>query len=251
VSRIGKSIVEEDDLKCFFHDAGCKVAGVRLVIDAKRHDASRGFGFVDFEDHESLDLALKLHNTEAKGLSDKDGKLRIEKARPATEKGKEGTQELSNVRKQTEEMEREPAVDEARCNEVVQEGKRKRDQQNVAEAQELQVQGGKRRRFDKLLRPKDAEKRIHAAIELEEEPTTETEAIVVSIDGEQTRRHQDEASVCENSSATLALLPRDDLGPPAVTSGPTQHNCGAPRGSGAIAVEQKSNPGWHSRLVDL
>jgi len=81
----GKAALE-DDLRCFFHDVGCKVADVRLVLDTKREGKNRGFSFVDFEDHESLDLALKLHNKEAEGLAEKDGKLCIEKARgPLTE----------------------------------------------------------------------------------------------------------------------------------------------------------------------
>jgi len=76
----GKATIE-DDMRCFFHDAGCKVAAVRLVMDTKRNGRIRGFSFVDLEDHESLDIALKLHNNEATGLAEKDGKLRIEKAR--------------------------------------------------------------------------------------------------------------------------------------------------------------------------
>jgi len=75
------NVALEDDLRCFFHDADCKVADVRLVLDTKKEGKNRGFSFVDLEDHESLDLALKLHNTEAGGLAEKDGKLRIVKAR--------------------------------------------------------------------------------------------------------------------------------------------------------------------------
>jgi len=82
----------ERDLGSFFRDAGCKVAGVRLVIDAKRRNKTRGFAFVDFEDPASLNLAQKLHNKEAKGLADNDGKLRIEKAHAATDEDRERQQ---------------------------------------------------------------------------------------------------------------------------------------------------------------
>merc|ERR1719510_1068842 len=121
VQRYENGIVEEDDLGRFFHDVGCKVAGVRLVIDAKRANKSRGFGFVDFEDYESLDLALKLHNREAKGLADKYGKLRIERARAATDEGTTRQQELSDARNPTEELERTLAFHAARINELVRE----------------------------------------------------------------------------------------------------------------------------------
>jgi len=239
VRRNEKGIVEEDDLSSFFHDAGCKVAGVRLVIDPKRRNASRGFGFVDFEDHESLDLAMKLHNKEAKELADKNGKLRIEKAHSVAEKGKKRAQELMSARKQTEEIEPDLAVHEAWLNELVREGKKRKH--------ELQLQEEKRRRAAMRQASETVEdveqQGIHTVIDAEEERTTAIED-VISVDGELARQHQDEASVCDNSSATLAFLPRDDLVPPAVTSGPTQHNGGGTQGSGAIAVEQQSKPSW-------
>jgi len=119
VQRCGKGIVQEDDLLGFFHDAGCKVAAVRLVIDAKRGERSRGFGFVDFEDCESLDLALKLHNTEAAGLADKDGKLRIQMARAATYEGRKKQREPSDARNPSVELEQKLAFHAARLNELV------------------------------------------------------------------------------------------------------------------------------------
>jgi len=125
VRRSGKGgIIDEDNLSRFFNDAGCKVAGVRLVVDAKR-DKIRGFGFVDFNDYKSLDLALKLHNKEAKGLAGKDGKLRIERASAATDEGTMTKQEMSDARNQTGEMERTLAFHAARINELVREAMRK------------------------------------------------------------------------------------------------------------------------------
>jgi len=100
VRRCGMGIIEEDDLGRFFRDDGCKVSGVRLVIDANRRGKSRGFGFVDFEDLESLDLALKLQHKEAKGLADKDGKLRTESAHAATDEGRTRQPQLSDGRNQ-------------------------------------------------------------------------------------------------------------------------------------------------------
>ena len=117
VRRSGTGIVEEEDLSCFFNAAGCKVAGVRLVIDAKRGDKSRGFGFVDFEHYESLDLALKLHNKEAVGL----GKLHIERARAATDKGTKRQQERLDASNQTKDMEQKLAFHAAKLNELVRE----------------------------------------------------------------------------------------------------------------------------------
>jgi len=125
VRRSGKGgIIDEDNLSRFFNDAGCKVAGVRLVVDAKR-DKIRGFGFVDFNDYKSLDLALKLHNKEAKGLAGKDGKLRIERKHAATDEGRTRQQELPDAGNPTEELERTLAFHAARINELVREVVRK------------------------------------------------------------------------------------------------------------------------------
>jgi len=174
VSGIKKGPVQrfekEDALRWFFHDAGCKVARVNLVMDTKRGDKSRGLGFVDFEDPESLNLALKLHNKEAKELAGKDGKLRIEKARAATDESRKRQQELSEARNQTEEMERELALHEIKLNKLVQELKRKCEWQNVAQSHGLQLQEEKRRQV--VLRQametiKDATQRIHTAIEVD------------------------------------------------------------------------------------
>jgi len=119
VRQDAKGIVEERDLGSFFRDAGCKVAGVRLVIDAKRRNTTRGFAFMDFEDIKSTDLALKLRNMEAKGLANKDGKLRIEKAQAVTDEGRDRRHELSDARNQIEEMERKLLFQKARLNELV------------------------------------------------------------------------------------------------------------------------------------
>jgi len=170
VSGIKKGPVQrfekEAALRWFFHDAGCKVAGVNLVMDTKRGDKSRGLSFVDFEDPESLNLALKLHNKEAKELAGNDGKLRIEKARAATDESRKRQQELSEARNQTEEMERELALHEIRLNKLVQELKRKCEWQNVAQSHGLQLQEEKRRQV--VLRQametiKDATQRIHTS----------------------------------------------------------------------------------------
>jgi len=119
VRRDAGGIVEERDLGSFFRDAGCKVAGVRLVIDAKRRNKTRGFAFVDFEDPASLNLAQTLHNKEAKGLADKDGKLRIEKAHATTDEDRERQRELSDAMNQTDELERKLEFQKARLNGLV------------------------------------------------------------------------------------------------------------------------------------
>jgi len=115
VRRHATGIDEEDDLGGFFRNAGCKVVEVRLVIDSKRRDKCRGFGFVDFEDSESFELALKLHNKEAVGL----GKLHIERARAATDKGTQRQQQRLDARNQTKDMEQKLAFHAAKLNELV------------------------------------------------------------------------------------------------------------------------------------
>jgi len=117
VRRHATGITEEDDLGGFFCNAGCKVAEVRLVIDSKRRDKCRGFGFVDFEDSESFELALKLHNKEAIGL----GKLHIERANPDTDKGKKWQRDRLDARSQTTDMEQKLAFHKAKLNELVRE----------------------------------------------------------------------------------------------------------------------------------
>jgi len=238
VRRSGKGgIIDEDNLSRFFNDAGCKVVGVRLVVDAKR-DKIRGFGFVDFNDYKSLDLALKLHNKEAKGLAGKDGKLRIERASAAADESRKRQRELSEARSQTEEMERELALYEARLNELVCEMKLKCAGQNMVQAHELQLQEEKRRQAalrHAMETIKDAAQRIHTAIEVEEQRAMVTKATVISVHGEQTQQRKDESSVCEDSFATSTFFPQDDLGPLAVTSDPSQHN-GATQGTCVITA---------------
>jgi len=117
----GKAAIE-DDLHCFFHDVGCRVANVRLVLDTRCAGRNRGFSFVDLEDHESLNLALNLRNKEAEGLAEKDGKLHIEKARDATHQAMERKQGGSHAWKQFDEGERKLALCVARLNEILQVG---------------------------------------------------------------------------------------------------------------------------------
>jgi len=190
VRRNEKGIVEEDELRSFFHDVGCKVAGVCLVMDAKRGERSRGFSFVDFEDSESLDIALKLHNKEAEGLAGKDGKLRIERASAAADESRKRQRELSEVRSQTEDMERKLDLHEARLNELVREMKLKCAGQNMVQAHELQLQEEKRRQAalrHAMETITDAAQRNHTAIEIEQERAIVTKATVISVHGEQTQ----------------------------------------------------------------
>jgi len=104
--------------------------------------------------------------------------------------------------------------------------------QNVVQAHELQLQEEKRRQASlrqAMETIKDAAQRIHTAIEVEEERAMVTKATVISVHGEQTQQRKDESSVCEDSCATSTFFPRDDLGPSAVTSDPSQHS-GATQG---------------------
>jgi RNA recognition motif-containing protein len=55
----------EDLLGDFFHDGGCRVKTVKIPLD---HDGKpRGFGFVEFEDRASAELALKANAEELNG----------------------------------------------------------------------------------------------------------------------------------------------------------------------------------------
>jgi len=201
---------------------------VTLVMDTKRKDRSRGLGFVYFEDPGSLNLALKLHNKEAQGLAGKDGKLRIERAH-ADESSKR-QKNFSEARNQTEEMERQLAFHETRLNKLLRELKRTCEWQNVAQSHGQQLQEEKRRQAalqQAMETIKDAAQRIHTAIEVD---------VISSVHGEQTQRHKDESSVCNDPSATLVFLPQDDLGPPAVTSDLSQYNNGANQSSCTFAA---------------
>jgi len=64
-------------LRDFFSSRGCDVKEVRLIMD---YDKARGFGFVDFVDPGSTNLALTLSTQRAVGLAEKDGRLRIRRA---------------------------------------------------------------------------------------------------------------------------------------------------------------------------
>merc|ERR1712129_64594 len=80
-------VPQEADLRSFFEEEGCKVAGVRVVLDTNvkrgHPPRSRGFGLVDFEDASSLYLALTFHEKPAVGLATQNGYLRMEtRARP-------------------------------------------------------------------------------------------------------------------------------------------------------------------------
>jgi len=238
VQRRGRGIIEEDDLGMLFRHVGCKVAGVRLVIDS-RSDASRGFAFVDFEDYESLELALTLRHTEANGLAGKDGRLCIDKARTALDEKGKIQQELLDARNQTKEMERELAFHEDRLNKLVRKVQRKRERQNQAQAHDVQLQEEKRRQAairQALNTIKDAKDRIRTAIEAEERRVAATGAIKISVDGKTRQRHQQEGFACVNSCATSTFFPLSGSGPAAVSCGKAQHNADGATADGAVAA---------------
>jgi len=198
-----KGICEEDSLGYFFFDRGCKVESVRLVIDSKRGDASRGFGFVDFEDQESFQKALDLNGKRAPDIAGKDGCLHIEAARPATEESRRKQQDLLQARRATEEMERELRFREARVTELMREVQRKRERQNVVDLSSQLADESKRQsaiqKAQESLRV--AEETLHRAIEVEEERTKAMEAIACAVDGEQTRPHHEAAKADEADSS--------------------------------------------------
>merc|ERR1719169_380223 len=82
--------VEEDDLWEIFEDCGT-VSKVKLLYD-RETNASRGLAFIDFEETESTDKAVKMTDQEGKG---KDGKGKVKGKKifvkynaPREEKGK-------------------------------------------------------------------------------------------------------------------------------------------------------------------
>lgn len=213
---------KEEELRCFFHDAGCKVAEVNLVMDTRRRDRSRGLGFVCFEDLRSLNLALKLHNKEAPRLAGKDGKLRIERAH--VDESSKAKHNFAEARNQTKEMERELASQEARLEKLIQELKRKCEWQNLAKSHGQQLQEEKRRQAalqHAMETIKDVAQRIHTAIEVD---------VFSTVHGEQTRRHKDESPVSQDPCATSAFFPQEILDAPTVTSD-LQHKGGANQSS--------------------
>jgi hypothetical protein len=228
---------EESELRRFFHDAGCKVAGVNLVMDPKRSDRSRGFGFVDFEDARSLDLALQFHHKEAEGLAGKNQKLRIERVHAAMDEPRKREQTMLEERNRTEEMERELVL---RLNEFVQEVTQKFDWQKVLQAHGLPLQDEKRKQA--MLRQamettSEFVQKIYTAIEVDKEHATDKRAMPRGAHGEQRPGMRTQSSVCEDSFAALAVSSsRGDLDPPAITTNPSQHKGGAAQGSCTIAV---------------
>jgi len=54
--------VRESDLADFFHDKGCKVVSSRVVIDKEGN--AKGFGYVTFEDADSLKVAVEQDSQE-------------------------------------------------------------------------------------------------------------------------------------------------------------------------------------------
>ena len=236
VSGIKKGLVQrlekENQLRLFFHDAGCKVATVTLVMEVKRGDKSRGLSFVDFEDTQSLDLALKLHNREAHGLAGNHGKLSIQKALPATDEklriereraakdeSRKTEHELREVTNQTEKMRQELALCEKRLHVAVRKVTQKCERQNVPQACGLQLQEEKRRQvmLQQVMESiKDAVQNILVATEVKEE---RAQATVISDNSEQIQQHEDESY---------------DLGPPAATSDLSQHSGCTTQDSSAI-----------------
>lgn len=196
---------------------------------------------MDFDDIVSLGLALKLDNKEAEGLAGNPGKLRIKRARVATDDSGQREQDLSDAsektrrdlweaRDATEEMERNLALQEVRLNEVVRELKQKRELPNLALSPGLQLQKEKLRQA--ALRPvvetmRDVWQRIHTVLqEDQEEDDTAKKATVTRAHGEQPQCQKDKSSVCKDSSATSVFLQRDKLSPLASTrEAPQQHGC--------------------------
>merc|ERR1719433_1979390 len=57
-------VPKEEVLGSVFTKLGCKVTRAEVIIDSKCPRKCRGYGFVDFEDYDSLRLALTFHKKE-------------------------------------------------------------------------------------------------------------------------------------------------------------------------------------------
>lgn len=108
VTRYEGGIDEEDNLGHFFYNRGCNVDDVRLMVDPSS-SVCRGFGFVDFEDDESLQKALSFagqENPEGVKLDARaKGKLLVEVATPAGADVKTKQRELQQACRKTEDIE--------------------------------------------------------------------------------------------------------------------------------------------------
>lgn len=234
ITRYDTGIKEEDDLGYFFHNQGCKIDAVRLVLDTKT-ERSRGFGFLDFEDAESLQKALVWDGRPAPEITgNPDGKLRVEVAKPASQDMRKKHRELQTEKNKTMDMERGMRLREARVNELGRELQRARDRQSaLGSRKDPQVaMKQERKKQEEILKAevalKAAEDWLSRSIQVEEERCRNLEGIIGTVDGEQTQRHLDHtdepahAGDGEEPSFCLDGDPeeRDTVGDEITASGP-------------------------------
>jgi len=163
-------IVDELLLGDFFYGNGCKVKEVRLIIDGQR-DCSRGFAYVDFEDEDSVEKALKLDGTkepEVDGVPIKlDTKnmngIQIKRPRRRSAPAQEAQWELTKEMNSTEELMQEFRLREARVHEMAQELEREYKRlQRAAATDDIKGQIQKQQELQANLRRK-----IDETVELE------------------------------------------------------------------------------------
>ncbi len=76
--------VTSDDLEEFFKEHGCACTKA-IVISDRDTGQSKGFGFVDFDDDDAFDNALKLTGTDLQGRA-----VNINEAKPREDKPRGG-----------------------------------------------------------------------------------------------------------------------------------------------------------------
>mmetsp|Transcript_789 Transcript_789/g.1692 ORF Transcript_789/g.1692 Transcript_789/m.1692 type:complete len:715 (+) Transcript_789:50-2194(+) len=187
-------IVEEDDLGYFFWNLGCKVESVQLVLDT-RSDKSRGFGFINFEDAESVDKALAQSGAEGSKLTPPGGKLNVEVARPAVPAAEQKRRQLLQARAKTEEMERTLRMRQAHVQELTCELERMRARHHqLVEQTSVEAEIEREKQHQHAIMKTNAEMdrtqaALRAAIKEEEQRMRNLEETMCKVDGEQTRRH--------------------------------------------------------------
>lgn len=123
VNQEAQRIREEDNLGLYFLNHGCNIMDVRLMVDLSSNKC-RGFGFVDFQDEDSLNTALKHSGCRTPqpivldpGAAMSTG-LVVAKAKPASEKEVSKHRELTMAMDVTEGLERNVRWHKAKVNEL-------------------------------------------------------------------------------------------------------------------------------------
>jgi len=150
---------EEYEIGDFFHDHGCSVTWVSLLVD-KRSGRSRGFAFVDLDDEASFINACAVNGLDHPPgikLDEKSGgRIQVSPAKPSDDSIREKHLELTQERNRTDGLEKEMRLCAARINEKMQQIQAQRDRQLALQKtkkveEELHNQRARQREIEELM----------------------------------------------------------------------------------------------------